>query len=70
MTGVDAQASSPAAEASIARNTVLAFAAQLATGTFTAVLTLYLLRALGQQVAGPPPPPAPNGGDPQQERLV
>jgi O-antigen/teichoic acid export membrane protein len=52
VTGVDAQASSAAAEASIARNTVLAFAAQLATGTFTAVLTLYLLRALGPSEYG------------------
>ena len=52
MTGVDASTSSARAEASIARNTVLAFAAQLATGTFTAVLTLYLLRALGPSEYG------------------
>jgi O-antigen/teichoic acid export membrane protein len=50
VTGADA--SSARAEASIARNTVLAFAAQLSTGTFTAVLTLYLLRALGPNEYG------------------
>lgn len=52
MTSVDAATSSAPAEASIARNTVLAFSAQLATGTFTAVLTLYLLRALGPSEYG------------------
>ena len=52
MTGADASSNAAAAEASIARNTVLAFAAQLATGTFTAVLTLYLLRALGPNEYG------------------
>ena len=52
MTSGDASTTSAAAEASIARNTVLAFAAQLATGTFTAVLTLYLLRALGPNEYG------------------
>jgi O-antigen/teichoic acid export membrane protein len=36
-----------AAHASIRRNTLLAFFAQVTTGAFTAVLTLYLLRALG-----------------------
>lgn len=52
VTGADASTSSAPGEASIARNTVLAFAAQLATGTFTAVLTLYLLRALGPNEYG------------------
>jgi O-antigen/teichoic acid export membrane protein len=51
VTGADSS-SAARAEASIARNTVLAFAAQLATGTFTAVLTLYLLRALGPNEYG------------------
>jgi O-antigen/teichoic acid export membrane protein len=38
---------SQAASASIRRNTVLGFLAQITTGAFTTVLTLYLVRALG-----------------------
>jgi O-antigen/teichoic acid export membrane protein len=52
MTGGEASTAPAPAEASIARNTVLAFAAQIATGAFTALLTLYLLRALGPNEYG------------------
>jgi O-antigen/teichoic acid export membrane protein len=52
MTGGEASTASVPAEASIARNTILAFAAQIATGAFTALLTLYLLRALGPNEYG------------------
>ncbi|HEX8646275.1 MAG TPA: oligosaccharide flippase family protein [Thermoleophilaceae bacterium] len=39
-------------EAGAGRNTVLAFLTQIATGAFTAVLTLYLVRALGPREFG------------------